>query len=219
MNTALLHNEPELFYSIQGEGSRAGCPAVFLRLAGCNLSCAWCDTKYSWGRGGAVPEPELASRIMSFQSPGLVITGGEPLLQTPAIERLLALLPPNLFIEIETNGTIVPSPRLAARVNQWNVSPKLGHAGNKAETINKEALAAFAATGKAYFKFVVQQEQDWQSIANLHLPQDCIILMPCAATLAQLQQARETVVNMCLLHRVRYGDRLHVAIWGDKKGV
>jgi len=113
MNTALLHNEPELFYSIQGEGSRAGCPAVFLRLAGCNLSCAWCDTKYSWGRGGAVPEPELASRIMSFQSPGLVITGGEPLLQTPAIERLLALLPPNLFIEIETNGTIVPTPRLA----------------------------------------------------------------------------------------------------------
>lgn len=219
MIAATLNNEPELFYSIQGEGTRTGCPAVFLRLAGCNLRCSWCDTKYSWSHGLAIPETELATRILSFKSPGLVITGGEPLLQLQAIETLVALLPDDLFIEVETNGTIAPSAALAQRVNQWNVSPKLSHADNTATAINKEALAAFAATGNAFFKFVVQTEADWAGICELGLPQDRIILMPCATNRTQLEKARETVVNMCLQHRVRFGDRLHIAIWGDKKGV
>ena len=219
MITATLNNQPELFYSIQGEGTRTGCPAVFLRLAGCNLRCSWCDTKYSWSNGSAMAETELATRIRSFNSPGLVITGGEPLLQTQAIETLLPLLPDDLFIEIETNGTIAPSPALSQRVNQWNVSPKLSHAANSITAINKEVLAAFVATGKAFFKFVVQHEDDWASICELGLPQNRIILMPCATNLNQLDNARENVVNMCLQHRVRFGDRLHIAIWGDKKGV
>ena len=49
LNIARLNSVPEIFYSLQGEGSRCGTPAVFLRLAGCNLACKWCDTKHSWG--------------------------------------------------------------------------------------------------------------------------------------------------------------------------
>lgn len=219
MNIAQLNTGGELFYSLQGEGARAGSPAVFLRLAGCNLHCSWCDTKHSWGRGIAMAEAELAAKILSYACPGLVITGGEPLLQAAAIEELLNLLPGSLYVEIETNGTIAPTPALAKRVNQWNVSPKLAHAGNGGAAIVPQALAAFCATRRAWFKFVVQGESDWEAIAALALPRECTILMPCATTKEQLETARPAVVQMCLQHRVRFGDRLHVALWGDKKGV
>lgn len=219
MKLARLSSEGELFYSIQGEGARAGSPAVFVRLAGCNLHCRWCDTKYSWGQGADITEEDLDARILSYNSPGLVITGGEPLLQAPAIEKLLSLLPDSVFVEIETNGTIPPTPTLVARVNQWNVSPKLEHAGNSTPTLCPNVLKDFVATGHAWFKFVVQGEEDWPAIAALCLPQERIILMPCATTREQLATARPAVVDMCLRHRVRFGDRLHVALWGDKKGV
>lgn len=219
MKLARLSSEGEVFYSIQGEGARAGSPAVFVRLAGCNLHCRWCDTKYSWGQGADITEEDLAARILSYNSPGLVITGGEPLLQAPAIEKLLSLLPDSVFVEIETNGTISPTPALVSRVNQWNVSPKLEHAGNSTPTLCTNVLKDFVATGHAWFKFVVQGEADWPAIAALCLPQERIILMPCATTREQLATARPAVVDMCLHHRVRFGDRLHVALWGDKKGV
>lgn len=219
MKIARLNSDIELFYSIQGEGVRAGTPAVFLRLAGCNLHCSWCDTQYSWGAGTEVPEAELAARITAFKCNNLVLTGGEPLLQTAALELLLSLLPQHLFIEVETNGTVPPSPALVQRVNQWNVSPKLQHAGNAGRGIYTAALAAFAATQRAWFKFVVRSAADWPEIAALRLPQERIILMPCATTTQALQNARPAVVDLCLQQHVRYGDRLHVAIWGDKKGV
>lgn len=219
MNIAILDHKPELFYSIQGEGSRTGCPAVFLRLAGCNLRCSWCDTKYSWGKGIAVNEAELAEQIMRRESPGLVITGGEPLLQAAAMERLLEALPDSLYVEVETNGTLSPTPRLVQRVDQWNVSPKLPHAGNGAPAVNLEALNQFCDTGRAWFKFVVQSPQDWDLIAPLRLPRERIILMPCATTQEQLQDASPALVELCLEQRVRFGSRLHIALWGDKKGV
>jgi organic radical activating enzyme len=219
MKIARLNSEPEIFYSIQGEGARTGSPVVFLRLAGCNLHCSWCDTKHSWGQGIELPEEDVAQRIMCYQAPGLVITGGEPLVQTQALEKLLPLLPADMFIEVETNGTIAPTPLLLQRINQWNVSPKLQHAGNKECTLVADVLRNFVKTQKAWFKFVVSGEEDWPSIQALKLPQDKIILMPCAATLEQLNDSRLKVVELCLTHKVRFGDRLHVALWGDKKGV
>lgn len=220
LNIARLNSAPEIFYSLQGEGTRCGTPAVFLRLAGCNLACKWCDTKHSWGNGILCPESGTAGHIAGFACDSLVITGGEPLLQQPALEKLLALLPQHMHVEVETNGTIIPTPALAARVNQWNVSPKLGHSGNPGEkAIHPGALQFFAAHPAAWFKFVVQCEADWPAIAALGLPQERIILMPCATTRAALETARPAVVDMCLRHRVRLGDRLHLNLWDDKKGV
>lgn len=220
MKIARLNSEPEIFYSLQGEGVRAGVPAVFLRLAGCNLSCRWCDTKYSWRDGTELPEPAVAERIRAYACHSLVITGGEPLLQQSALEALLSLLPQEIHVEVETNGTLRPSPALAARVNQWNVSPKLPHAGNgHASPLLPEVLAFFASLPGAWFKFVVRGEEDWPAIAALGLPQERLVLMPCAATLPELQAARPAVAELCLRHHCRFGDRLHVAIWNDRKGV
>ena len=219
MHIARLDSAPEIFYSLQGEGAAVGEPTVFLRLAGCNLHCSWCDTKYSWGGGIELSAADVAARVLGFLCPRLVITGGEPLLQAAELERLLLLLPTDIFVEIETNGTLIPSPILAARVNQWNVSPKLGHAGNREQTIFPAALQFFASLPCAWFKFVVQGEDDWAPIHALGLPQNRIILMPCADNRAALQALLPTVAEMALRHQVRLGQRLHIQLWDRKTGV
>ncbi len=220
LNIARLNSAPEIFYSLQGEGTRCGTPAVFLRLAGCNLSCKWCDTKHSWGNGILCSTRDIAGHIAGFNCASLVITGGEPLLQQVPLQKLLAQLPAHICVEVETNGTLMPTPALADRVNQWNISPKLTHSGNPREkALNPVALAFFAALPHAWFKFVVQSEDDWAGIAALGLPRERIILMPCATTRTALETARPAVVDMCLRHGVRLGDRLHLTLWDDKKGV
>ena len=96
MNIARLKSEPEIFYSLQGEGARCGSPAVFLRLAGCNLACKWCDTKHSWGNGILCSVRDVAAHLAEYNCTSLVITGGEPLLQQGPLEKLLVLLPESL---------------------------------------------------------------------------------------------------------------------------
>ena len=220
LSIARLNSAPELFYSLQGEGTRCGTPAVFLRLAGCNLKCKWCDTKHSWRNGIECTPAGIAEKIASYSCDSLVITGGEPLLQQAELEALLQLLPADIHIEVETNGTIIPSSALVQRINQWNVSPKLHHSGNLGcDTLPAESLRFFAGLQNAWFKFVVQQEADWADIAALGLPRQRIILMPCATTRAELESARPAVVDMCLRHGVRLGDRLHLTLWDNKKGV
>src|SRR5688572_6934909 len=134
---------PEIFASLQGEGPSAGQPCAFVRLSRCNLACAWCDTAYTWRFSGPgafdrraeqieLSEAETAERIRALGQDRLVVTGGEPLLQAPALARMLALLP-EMHVEIETNGTVAPPPALDALVDQYNVSPKLAHSDNRAE--------------------------------------------------------------------------------------
>lgn len=217
MFIARLNSEPEIFYSLQGEGTSAGAPAVFLRLAGCNLHCRWCDTKRSWGSGIELSPAEVADRLLAQPCRRYVITGGEPLLQAAELEELLALLPAEACIEVETNGTLPPTPALAARVNQWNVSPKLPHAGE--QPLPPTALPAFAALGAAWFKLVVQGEEDWPSIEALGLPQERILLMPCAESREKLFALLPAVADMAIRHGVRLGNRLHIILWDTREGV
>ena len=153
----------KFFHSIQGEGVSQGTPCVFLRLAGCNLACSWCDTAYSWN--GTVPgvrlAPEKAAElVLHYPCRRLVLTGGEPLIQQKALPALLRLLPDHA-VEMETNGTIMPDTELLKRVTQFNVSPKLPHSGNNdVKTWKPDTLRCLAGTEKAWFKFVVACEDD-----------------------------------------------------------
>ena len=163
LTLAQLHGQPEIFHSIQGEGVSQGTPCVFLRLAGCNLACSWCDTAYSWN--GTVPgvrlTPEKAAELaLRYPCRRLVLTGGEPLIQQKALPALLRLLPDHA-VELETNGTIMPDAELLERITQFNVSPKLPHSGNEtARTWKPDVLRRLASTEKAWFKFVVACEED-----------------------------------------------------------
>jgi 7-carboxy-7-deazaguanine synthase len=98
----------EIFMSIQGEGYWSGAPVIFLRLQGCNLRCSWCDTDKAQDiKGGiSVPVSVLAERIRSLPPTAVVVTGGEPLLQSAALVQLQALCTHKSFM-LETNGTLL----------------------------------------------------------------------------------------------------------------
>jgi len=115
----------EIFHSLQGEGVSTGAPCVFVRLAQCNLHCAWCDTKYTWDFERYRYEDEVREQSVAevaqiandATSRRLVLTGGEPLLQQRSLKEFFARLAPDITVEVETNGTIWPEAPALSRVN------------------------------------------------------------------------------------------------------
>ena len=225
--------EPEIFASLQGEGPSAGAPCVFVRLSRCNLACAWCDTAYTWRFAGpgaydrkaeqvVLSEAVVAERIRALAQDRLVITGGEPLLQAPALTRLLALLP-EMQVEVETNGTVAPPPALDARVHQYNVSPKLAHSGNPASrALIPERLAAFAADPRAFFKFVVATPADLDEVLALRvgyaIPPERLFAMAEGTDSATLRERLGWLDPLAAAHGLRVSDRLHIHLYGDTRG-
>ena len=233
-------NEPEIFASLQGEGPSIGRPCTFIRLSRCNLACVWCDTAYTWRfegdsrphRDGAhfdraanqitLTEEDAAARILALGKNRLVITGGEPLLQAPALARMLALLP-GVHVEVETNGTVAPPPALDALVHQYNVSPKLAHSGNAAElALIPERLAAFAIDPRACFKFVVASEADVAAVQVLcsavAIAPDRTFLMPEGTDSATITARLKWLAPLAASNGMRLSDRLHIHLFGDTRG-
>src|SRR5579863_6235788 len=94
----------EIFHSIQGESTWAGCPCVFVRLTGCNLRCSWCDTEYAFYEGRQMEIAEVVAKVASFGCKLVEITGGEPLLQQGVHPLIDALLARSHHVMIETSG-------------------------------------------------------------------------------------------------------------------
>jgi 7-carboxy-7-deazaguanine synthase len=222
----------EVFDSLQGEGVSMGKPCRFVRLALCNLHCHYCDTKYTWDfehfdYDAEVREASLtaiAEQLSSAPAGHVVITGGEPLLQQRALAKVFERVPAELYIEIETNGTRVPSPALRERVNQWNVSPKLASAGDpEALRIRPDALSALRDTGRAYLKLVVRSSQDRDEAEALRerfgFEKSRTLLMPEATTREQLEARSPEVAAWSQALGLRFSSRLHVALWGSRRGV
>jgi organic radical activating enzyme len=232
--------EPEIFAALQGEGPSAGWPCAFVRLSRCNLACVWCDTAYTWHFTGdnrahrdqnlyeratnqvTLAEAEVAERIAALGKQRLVITGGEPLLQAPALARMIAHLP-QMHIEVETNGTVMPVPALDAAIDQYNVSPKLAHSGNARElALVPETLAHFAADPRAFFKFVIAEPADVAEVLVLAeayaIPPARIQLMPEGRDSATLRQRMVWLGDLCSKHEFRLSDRLHIHLHGDTRG-
>jgi 7-carboxy-7-deazaguanine synthase len=221
----------EVFDSLQGEGVNTGKPCRFVRLALCNLHCHYCDTKYTWDFAHFDYEHEVrevaleavAEQLRSAPSAHVVVTGGEPLLQQRALAKVFERVPRDLFIEIETNGTRVPLPSLCERVSQWNVSPKLASAGDaEALRIRPDALIALRDTGRAYLKLVVKSEQDRDEAEALRerfgFARERTLLMPEAATPAELTARSGQVAAWSQALSLRFSSRLHVALWGGRRG-
>lgn len=221
----------EVFESLQGEGPSAGEPCVFVRLATCNLRCSWCDTRYTWDWRSHDYNEEvklestslLAARLASARTRRLVITGGEPLLQQPALIALLSHVPRSVFVEVETNGTLPPRPELAARVDQWNVSPKLSNGGDAERLrIKPAALEALRDTGRAWLKLVIRGEQDLAEAEALvgltRWPRERVMLMPEARTRAELFERSPGVAAACVATGYRFSPRLHLELFDGRRG-
>ena len=232
--------EAEIFASLQGEGPSQGRPCAFVRLSRCNLACVWCDTAYTWRFEGdnrphraqltyerkanqvTLDEEEAAQRIAALGQPRLVVTGGEPLLQAPALARMLAFLP-DMRVEIETNGTVAPPPALDALVAQYNVSPKLAHSGNPADlALPPERLRAWAAEPRAAFKFVVARPADIEEVLELAerfaIPRERVWLMAEGTDAATLEAREAWLAPLCLEHGLTLSKRMHIQLYGDTRG-
>lgn len=151
----------EIFKSIQGEGTRAGLPCIFIRLTGCNLRCSWCDTAYAFYGGTKHSLDEILDKVRALAGAGRVslieITGGEPLLQpeTPALaEKLLA---ENFTVMIETSGERFVGTLPGNVIKIVDVKcPDSGEGG----TFNLENLAAVGREDE--IKFVIASRRDYE---------------------------------------------------------
>jgi organic radical activating enzyme len=214
----------ETFYSIQGEGATAGLPAVFVRLQGCSVGCRWCDTRYSWdpAAGREVELAALLDEVAAFPCRRVVISGGEPL-ESPLFMPLAhALGKRGYALEVETSGVLAP-PADAADGIQWNVSVKLAGSGvPEARRVNETAIRAFLAR-RAWWKFVLTDPAELGEVLRLAerfaLPRDRVLLQPQGLRADELAARTPWVVELCKEHGFRFSPRLHILIWGAKRGV
>lgn len=222
----------EIFHSIQGEGSRSGEAATFLRLAGCNLRCTWCDTSYSWTSEGvkaATPMtvPELAAEA---RERSVVLTGGEPMLHRRRLPELIEALRAHgvAHVTVETNATIHDD-ALIGTVDLWSLSPKLAASGEIAqpETIDRFLIDA---PGRVQLKFVITSMRDWVAMWELlgelraPLPELPILVQP-DGTRPDYDVALRELVDRVLVDDesfaglarrslVRVTPQVHRVIWG-----
>lgn len=226
-----------VFYTIQGEGISMGKPACFLRLHLCNLKCIWCDTRYAWdsktkefwteSQDWSIAETkkkiESAWKCKNSKiQKRLVITGGEPLLQKEMIDRLIDLLP-NWLIEIETNGTVMPTKKMLQQC-QFNCSPKLKNSGNtKIARIKGKFLQALNQVNSV-FKFVVMANSDIREIEKdfiipFNLDVNKIIIMPEGRSAEEIAKNGRQVVEKVKEKGYRLLGRLHCDLWGVERKV
>jgi 7-carboxy-7-deazaguanine synthase len=221
----------EIFYSLQGEGIDAGKPAVFIRTALCNLSCNWCDTKYTWdwnhySYDKEVKEmtlTEIYEQITRFNTRHCIITGGEPLIQQRKLVPLLHdLKGRDYFVEIETNGTILPSDGIEKLVDRWNVSPKLQNSSiSKDKREVEDCLSYFGNNAKAYMKFVICSPSDLTEVKNLiekyMIKTQRVILMPEGISSEEVIEKSRWLAQICMNNGYILSLRLHTLLWSGMR--
>ena len=220
--------------TIQGEGPSTGVPASFVRLYGCNLDCVWCDTPFTWdtkGKLGVVYERDAESRSVDVvellptipDARLLVISGGEPMIQRKAVYELAGralMTGPFRAVEIETNGT--QSPLLPLTGLSYNVSPKLTHAKTSKPGIRPEVLTQFLDR-PAVFKFVASSRLDLLEVdhvvAEVGIPPELVWIMPEGKTADDVAARGFRLVDEIVARGWNVATRLHVTLWGDRRGV
>jgi len=223
----------EIFYSIQGEGRLIGMPSVFIRTAGCNLRCVWCDTPYtSWQPAGAAWSIRtILAEIQKHPTEYVVVTGGEPLL-APEIEALCRELKESgRHITIETAGTIFKP----IGCDLMSVSPKLANStpwrrqGGKfalpheKQRLNLPVIQKFLDNYDYQLKFVVAEKKDFAEIAEIleqlkTVERSRVLIMAEGRTTARLRARGRWIAELCKRYGYRFTPRLHIELYGNRRG-
>lgn len=225
----------ETFYSLQGEGILTGQPSVFIRTAGCNLHCRWCDSGYAarFADGEERAIDSLVAEICRYPTRFCVITGGEPMLARGIHVLAQRLVACGRHVTIETAATFPPngiactlaslSPKLA------NSTPDAGVAAavrtrHEVQRLQPDVLRDWIDHYDYQLKFVVCSPADIAEILALleklerSIPPERVLLMPEGVASVSLTNAVEEIIAVCKEHGFRFCDRLHIRLYGNKRG-
>ena len=227
----------EIFYSVQGEGVLTGVPSVFVRTSGCNLRCSWCDTPYaSWSpEGPEMTSEEILAQIAQHPTRYVVVTGGEPMIAKGIREFIATLRGQGRHVTVETAGTVLPE---GCVVDLASLSPKLANSTPSEEKagaawvqrheqtrLQPEVLRAWIETAVDYqLKFVISTEADLaeaQGIVaaiGLPIPPEKVLLMPEGTRLEAMRSRYDLLIDACKRHGYRLSPRLHIELFGNKRG-
>ena len=210
----------ELFYSIQGESTRAGLPCAFIRLAGCNLRCGYCDSAYTWEEpGSSMASKEILGWLAQYPGVLVELTGGEPLLQEGIYPLLDALLAGERLVLLETNGSLridrVPAP---VAVILDLKCPDSGMAEKMDWTNIPLLVARKNVGGRDEIKFVLSSETDYawarEVIARYRLAEIAPLLLSPVTELLSPARLAELMLRDRLPARLQL--QLHRCIWPDQ---
>jgi 7-carboxy-7-deazaguanine synthase len=220
----------EIFYSIQGEGMLLGVPSVFVRTSGCNLRCTWCDTPYtSWNpQGEELSINEIVGRAKAYGAAHAVVTGGEPMIADGIVDLTQRL---DMHMTIETAGTVYKP----VRCDLVSISPKLANstpldrdAGRWAAQHDRlrcqpEVLKRLMGEFAYQLKFVVTAPADLEEITRIveasGADRKRVVLMPEGTDAATLAERGRWIAEISKHEGFRFSPRLHVDLWGNRRGV
>lgn len=224
----------EIFYSIQGEGRLSGVPSVFIRTSGCNLRCVWCDTPYtSWSPDGKeMSLDEILHAVESYPLSHVVLTGGEPLLSHEIEELSVTLKTAGAHVTIETAATIFKpvscdlvsmSPKLS-NSTPWQKQNGRFAAMHDQHRLNYNVVQRFIDSYDYQLKFVVDREQDFAEVRQIvdalkNVDTSRVLIMAQARNRRQLHQKSRWIVELCKKFGYGYSPRLHIELYGNRRGV
>ncbi len=197
----------ELFSSLQGEGQYIGQPALFVRLSGCTRRCAFCDSSYHTN-GREIDYRQIIKEIIDSKKKSVVWTGGEPLLQFEEIKKIIKQLPNDIDHHLESNGDLFNNECLVY-FDYCAISPK----DEKTAKRVKEMVETCPA------------QTDIKVVTDLTLNKNLIkyatLLMPLSVDFGGKKDIKiqKDVWNYCATHNIAYTPRLHIIVFGKKKGI
>ncbi|MDD2663292.1 MAG: 7-carboxy-7-deazaguanine synthase QueE [Dechloromonas sp.] len=205
----------EIFFSLQGEASRAGLPTVFVRLTGCPLRCTWCDTTYSFTGGQPSSVEAVLAEVARYPARQVCVTGGEPLAQKECLALLTALCDAGYDVSLETSGALDIAgvdPRVS-RIMDLKAPDSGECARNRWENLD-------CLTPRDEIKIVVASRADYEwareQIRARQLDRLCPVLLSPAQGLVEPRALAEWILEDGL--NVRFQLQLHKILWGNMQG-
>ncbi|KAA0007249.1 MAG: radical SAM protein [Thermoplasmata archaeon] len=202
----------EIFYSLQGEGSDAGLPTIFIRFTGCNLRCNYCDTRYAFYEGKYMTIDEIMESVKKWSCKRVCITGGEPLLQKNVYALIDELLREGYEVSIETNGSIS-----IMKLSKMNVKIKMDIKLPSSGMHDKMLFGNISLLrGSDELKFIIWNKQDYEYAKDIiarYKPRCQIIMQPVWGSKIKL-------ADWILKDEIdaRFSIQLHKILWGDERG-
>ena len=223
----------EIFHSLQGEGLLVGVPSAFIRTTGCNLRCRWCDSPYtSWEPvGEPMSIDEILASVAAFRCRHVVVTGGEPLLIPDVVPLCAELRRAGHHLTIETAGTVFRP----VECDLMSLSPKLSNSTphtreggrfalrHEQLRLQPEVIRDLMGLAEYQLKFVIERSEDIAEVLELlavlpAVPADRVLLMPQGLTRDDLDRRASWLAESCKQHGFRFCSRLHIELYGNRRG-